>query len=88
MKSLSATNQFKRDAKKQYLALLTPEWAEVLHCLCSDLPLPKKYRDHQLSGNLKDLRDCHVKPDLVLLYRKQKESIELIRLGSHSELSL
>lgn len=88
MKSLSVTKQFKRDAKKHYLALLTPEWAEVLNGLCRDLPLPEKYNDHQLSGNLKDLRDCHVKPDLVLLYRKQAESIELVRLGSHSELSI
>lgn len=88
MKSLSVTKQFKRDAKKHYLALLTPEWADILHCLCRDLPLSEKYRDHQLTGNLKDLRDCHLKPDLVLLYRKQDSSIELVRLGSHSELSI
>lgn len=88
MRTLSVTNQFKRDAKKQYLVLLTPEWAEVLHCLCQDLAIPEKYRDHQLSGNLKDLRDCHIKPDLVLLYRKHNDSVELVRLGSHSELSI
>ena len=88
MRVIEVTNQFKRDAKKHYLSLITPSWAEVLHCLCHDLPMPEKYRDHQLTGNLKDLRDCHIKPDLVLLYRKNNEVLELIRLGSHSELGI
>lgn len=43
--------------------------------------------DHSLTGNLKDCRDCHIKPDLVLIYRKTNDNtLELIRLGSHSEL--
>ncbi len=88
MKSLSATKQFKRDAKKHYLALFTPEWIEALNCLCNNLKLPDRYKDHQLTGKLKDLRDCHIKPDLVLLYRGHNDSIELVRLGSHSELGI
>ncbi len=88
MKGISSTKQFKRDAKKQYLVLLTPAWIEVLYCLCDGLPLPNKYRDHQLTGNLKDFRDCHIKPDLVLLYRATEDTVELVRLGSHSELGI
>ncbi|MBV9693274.1 MAG: type II toxin-antitoxin system YafQ family toxin, partial [Alphaproteobacteria bacterium] len=42
-----------------------------------------------LGGDWKDHRDCHIKPDLVLIYRKpDAKTLELVRLGSHSELSL
>ncbi|WP_243405510.1 type II toxin-antitoxin system YafQ family toxin [Solimicrobium silvestre] len=48
-----------------------------------------RYRDHPLTGEWKDHRDCHIKPDLVLIYQKTDDSImRLVRIGSHSELSL
>jgi mRNA interferase YafQ len=51
--------------------------------------LPEKLHDHALAGEWKDHRDCHVRPDLVLIYRlPDAHRIELVRLGSHSELSL
>jgi mRNA interferase YafQ len=54
-----------------------------------DSVLPEKFHDHALGGEWKDHRDCHIKPDLVLIYRlPDEETIELVRLGSHSELSL
>lgn len=80
------TNQFKRDVKKQVLELITPAWAEVLNCLCNDLELPTKYRDHALTGNWIGCRDCHVKPDLVLIYECQNTDLILHRLGTHSEM--
>ncbi|NTU50252.1 MAG: type II toxin-antitoxin system YafQ family toxin [Desulfobulbaceae bacterium] len=44
---------------------------------------------HPLIGTLNDCRDCHVKPDLILIYRKTDDNaLELVRLGSHSELGL
>ncbi len=47
------------------------------------------FREAPLSGVWEDHRDCHIKPDLVLIYRKpDDETIELVRLGSHSELGL
>ena len=50
-------------------------------------PLDQKYQDHPLSGQWSDHRDCHVKPDLILIYRKSEDHIlQLVRLGSHSEL--
>ncbi|MDU8924323.1 type II toxin-antitoxin system YafQ family toxin [Pasteurellaceae bacterium LIM206] len=88
MKNIEYTSQFKRDAKKHYLDLLASEWAEVLNCLVNDISLPEKYRDHALKGDMKDYRDCHIKPDLVLLYKVTSSTLYLTRLGSHSELSL
>jgi mRNA interferase YafQ len=57
--------------------------------LVNDRALAPKLRDHALTGNWKDHRDCHVKPDLVLIYRLvDKTTLQLVRLGSHSELGL
>jgi len=54
-----------------------------------DQPLPKNLVDHPLNGHWKDCRDCHIKPDLVLIYRNPDEhTLELVRIGSHSELGL
>lgn len=86
IRTVYPTNQFKRDAKKQVLELITPSWAEVLHSLCHDLTLAAKYRDHALTGDWVGCRDCHVKPDLVLIYEYQNDDLILHRLGSHSEL--
>lgn len=88
MRDISVTNQFKRDLKKHYLTLVGGDWVEVAHCLVHGLPLPTKYKDHALTGDLSDCRDCHIKPDLVLLYRIDGNELQFIRLGSHSELKL
>ena len=51
--------------------------------------MQSRHRDHALSGEWSDHRDCHVKPDLVLIYRKPDEAtLQLVRIGSHSELGL
>ncbi len=44
----------------------------ILHALLTDAPLPERCCDHALGGQWKDFRDCHVKPDLILLYRKAR----------------
>ncbi|GAA8115955.1 type II toxin-antitoxin system mRNA interferase toxin, RelE/StbE family [Helicobacter pylori] len=51
-------------------------------------PLPPPFKDHPLKGVLKDFRECHLKPDLLLVYqiKKPKNTLFLLRLGSHSEL--
>jgi len=60
---------------------------EVVILLVTDNPLPAKYSDHSLSGDWKDHRDCHIKPDVVLKYRKPTpEVLQLVRIGSHSDL--
>ena len=59
----------------------------MLEKLVNDTPLPFRYRDHALTGEWQDFRDCHIKPDLLLIYRKSGQNLlELARLGSHSEL--
>lgn len=89
-RTLSPTNQFKRDAKKQLNILLSSEWTDALYHLCHDLPLPQKYQDHPLHGDWVGFRDCHIKPDLVLIYATfdngNEKVLQLVRLGSHSEL--
>jgi mRNA interferase YafQ len=60
-----------------------------VNSLAADIPLEHRNFDHALSGEWKDHRDCHLKPDLVLIYRKpDADSLELVRLGSHSELGM
>lgn len=93
MRTIRRTSRFKRDykreAKGRHRATLDQDLRAVLSLLIADAPLPERYRDHALAGEWKDHRDCHIKPDLVLIYRKpDAESLDLVRLGSHSELSL
>ena len=93
MRRIEPTNAFKRDYRKvkaspkhRDIEALLPQ---VLNLLVADSPLPERHRDHPLTGEWKDHRDCHVKPDLVLIYRKPDDVVlQLVRLGSHSELGL
>lgn len=91
MRTIERTSQFKRDfkreAKGRYRALLTGEFIEILTALVEDRPLAVRYRDHALTGDWRDHRECHVRPDLLLIYRKpDADTLQLVRLGSHSEL--
>ena len=93
MRRIEPTTQFKRDykreAKGQHRATLDIDLKPVLEALVNDLPLEPRHRDHSLTGEWKDHRDCHVKPDLILIYRKPDDAtLQLVRLGSHAELSL
>ena len=93
MRTIERTGQFKRDykreAKGQHRAALDAGLVPILVALANDEPLESRHRDHALSGDWKDHRDCHVKPDLVLIYRTpDPDTIQLVRLGSHSELGL
>lgn len=93
MRAIERTGQFKKDykreAKGQYRTTLERDFIAVITSLASNSPLALKYRDHPLTGEWKDHRDCHVKPDLVLIYRKpDADTLQLVRLGSHSELGL
>ena len=94
MRVISYTTKFKKDLdrerrggkhKKQLQMRLT----ELLELLAADTPLPSRFRDHPLSGQWQDFRDCHVLPDLILIYQKpDAKKLVLARIGSHSELSL
>ncbi len=65
------------------------EWVEyVVSKITRGEKLEDKYQDHALSGKLQYCRECHIKPDLLLIYRIYKNDLVLllVRLGSHSEL--
>ncbi len=83
MRKVRRTRSFDKDFKK---AELSEGLIEILYCLVKDQAMPEKYRDHALTGNYKGYRDCHVKPDLVLIYRIDENVVELVRLNSHSEV--
>lgn len=87
MKKLSTSKQFKKDLKKY---LNDEKTEEVLRNITKILrdgeKLPKKYKDHKLQGDYSNCRDCHIKPDLILIYEATKAEITLIRIGTHSEL--
>jgi mRNA interferase YafQ len=78
---------YKREAKGRYQATLENDLRPVLMALVADQALDTKYRDHDLGGNWAGYRECHIKPDLLLIYRKaDADTLRLARLGSHSEL--
>ena len=83
------TNQFKKDlklAKKQNKDL--NKLYEVISILADGGTLDARYRDHDLSGNYKGTRECHVEPDWLLVYEIRNEVLVLMlyRLGTHAEL--
>lgn len=93
MRTIEWTNQFKKDYKRESKGLHRTDLEDVLfpiiELLAINQPLEQRHRDHALSNNWKDHRDCHIKPDLVLIYRKPDNKVlQLVRLGSHSELGL
>jgi mRNA interferase YafQ len=93
MRTIERTTAFKRDFKRQakgpHRDLLDTDLRQIIIELANDVPLDDRYRDHALAGNWKEYRDCHVKPDLVLIYRRiGDDRLILARLGSHSELDL
>ena len=88
MKKLQPTTQYKKDLKRyknnpQKLADLK----EVLKMLQLEQPIPADYLPHPLSGQYKGCLECHINGDFLLIwYDKNRDVIELVRLGSHSEL--
>ena len=90
-REIKRTSQFKKDykaAKKQGkdIKLLL----DIIFKLANDEPLAEKHHDHQLKGNLKTYRECHVNPDWLLVYEKYGDDyliLNLVRLNSHSNLN-
>lgn len=92
MRTIERSTAFKRDYKRikatpRYHKNLDSLLSDVLACLIADKALPERNYDHVLSGNWDGYRECHIKPDLLLIYQKpDKHTLRLARLGSHSEL--
>jgi mRNA interferase YafQ len=91
VRTVKYTSRFRRDYRREQSGrhgkTLDADLMATVDLLAADRPLPRRYFDHPLAGEWKDHRDCHIKPDLLLIYRKpDASSLELVRLGSHSEL--
>jgi len=92
MRTIDRAAAFKRDYKR---ANASPRHRQdvdrlvsgVIAFLVTDQDLPDLYRDHALVGDWSGYRECHLKPDLLLIYRKpDAQTLRLARLGSHSDL--
>lgn len=88
MLELEQTKTFKKCLKKyRHQKPVLEELKKVVELLVNNKSIPAKYRDHELKGNYKGIRELHLKPDDLLLYvKKEKEKITLMALGSHSEI--
>jgi mRNA interferase YafQ len=91
MRTVKYTSRFRRDYKREksgrHGKRLDAELLETVTMLAKDERLPRRYFDHPLSGEWSDHRDCHIRPELILIYCKPDETnLELVRPGSHSEL--
>jgi mRNA interferase YafQ len=83
------TRQFKKDFKKyKHNKSVILTFSLIAELLSKGEKLPEKYKDHQLSGNMKKYRECHIFPDVLLVYKKDNDELILscIRIGSHSEI--
>lgn len=88
MKSLHYGTKAKKDLKKYRNDFQKMEMLhEVLNMLVNDIELPSKYKAHELSGDYKNCMECHIGNDFLLIWiDSENDVIEVLRLGSHSEL--
>jgi mRNA interferase YafQ len=85
-RSSAFRRDFKRIASSSHHRDIADLLGKVVEHLASDRPLPVRNRDHQLGGTWSGYRECHVKPDLLVVYRKPEGVLYLARLGTHREL--
>ena len=93
MRKINYTSRFERDYRREksgpHGKRLDTLLLAIVDLLRADKSLPRRTFDHELGGEWADHRDCHIKPDLILIYRKaDPDVLDLVRLGSHSELGL
>jgi mRNA interferase YafQ len=91
MRTIESATIFRKELKKLKAHPDHSNLSELLEAalafLVTDKPLPVKNSDHPLTGPYKGFRDCHIKPDVVLIYSKpNKTTLWLARIGTHSEL--
>lgn len=86
---LVPTSQFRKDYKKAAKrGMDMSELQAVLDRLCAEEPLDERHRDHALTGNYAGFRECHVRPDWLLVYAVDRDNLILVasRTGTHSDL--
>lgn len=86
-RSSAFRRDYKRESKSRHRATLDADLVPLLIALADDQALELRHSDHELSGDWGGYRECHIRPDLLLIYRKTEDwMLRLARLGSHSEL--
>ncbi|GAA8601003.1 type II toxin-antitoxin system mRNA interferase toxin, RelE/StbE family [Helicobacter pylori] len=88
MLEIELKKKFTKDLKKHILnqKIELEVFDLVVENLRNQILLDEKFKDHALVGEYKGCRECHIKPDVLLVYRIQNNVLTLVRLGSHSEL--
>jgi len=84
---LARTKKFKKSYKKLHLKDRDEAiYIDIVSKLLNGIALDEKYKDHSLQGAYAQYRECHLKSDLLLVYRIYGNEVQLIHIGSHSEL--
>ena len=92
MRTIRWSTEFKKDYRRIKANFRHSKDVEqlleiVAKLLSEDKPLPENCRDHALTGNWKGYRECHLKPDLLLIYKTEgQDTLRFARIGSHSKL--
>ena len=89
MLKIAFTNQFLKDLELMHRRNLPKaELDEVVRLLSEEKQLPPKNKDHALKGKFAGYRECHIRPDWLLIYKTERKILTLIllRTGTHSDL--
>jgi mRNA interferase YafQ len=87
VREIERTNQFKKEFKNSEFTDSTKEnFRIVVRLLRRGKKLPPKYHDHKFHGGFQGCRECHIKPDILMIYKISKSLLQLMRIGSHSNL--
>lgn len=88
MKQLKPSSQYKRDYKRiRNNPNKVEKLNQILKILANEEPIPQENNPHMLSGNYKGYMECHIESDFLLIwFDPNTDQIDLVRLGSHSEL--
>ena len=87
MKTIRRTSQFKKDVKRmKRRGKEFREFKDVVERLAAEQRIDARYRDHALAGQYKGARECHIRPDWLLIYELTRDELVLIRTGTHADL--
>ncbi|MDD5230096.1 MAG: type II toxin-antitoxin system YafQ family toxin [Candidatus Marinimicrobia bacterium] len=87
MKSLKPTSQFKKDLKRlEQRGFDLSALYDFLKLLCNQKIIPPAYKAHFLHGNMEGFRECHLKPDWLLIWKQDQDNLYLVRTGSQADL--
>ena len=91
MLTIKLDKKFKKDIQRDkksghYSDEDFKELKQVMEKLIDEVKLDEKYLDHKLIGDFKDFRECHIKPNWLLIYKIDNQNIKFARLGTHQQI--